>query len=308
MKLNPNYIELYETGELLNRASKARDHLKDCTICPHNCHVDRTSGKRGFCNAGDKPIIYSYAPHFGEESVLVGRGGSGTIFFGRCNLNCVYCQNWTISQPREHNFNKIYETSTTELSNIMLYLQERGCVNINFVSPTHFVPSILEAVNIACEKGLKLPLVYNSGGYDATNTLRLLEGVIDIYLPDFKYTENAVSKKYSMIPDYYDVVKEALKEMYRQVGNLETDGLGVARKGLIIRHLVLPNKISGSMKALRFIHDELSSNTAINIMLQYRPCYEASLHPELSSFVKIDDYNEILNESKKLGLSNVLND
>lgn len=308
MKLNPSYIELHETGELLNRVNKAKILLKDCTICPHNCHVDRTSGKLGFCKAGSKPIVYSYAPHFGEESVLVGRGGSGTIFFGRCNLNCVYCQNWTISQPKESHFNRNYEITIEELANIMLYLQERGCENINFVSPTHFVPQIISAVNTACEKGLKLPLVYNSGGYDAVDTLKLLDGIIDIYLPDFKYTENLNGKKYSRIPNYFDVVKKALIEMNRQVGNLETDGLGVARKGLIIRHLVLPNEISGSMKALRFIHDELSQNTSINIMLQYRPCFESSLHPELSSFVKIVDYNDILSEARKLGLRNILND
>jgi putative pyruvate formate lyase activating enzyme len=308
MKINPNYLELYKSGELLNRVNKAKAKLNDCTICPHNCHVDRTLGKEGFCKAGDKPIIYSYAPHFGEESVLVGRGGSGTIFFGRCNLNCVFCQNWTISQPKKNNFNKNHETSIDELANIMTYLQKRGCENINFVSPTHFVPQILEAVNVACEKGLNLQLVYNSGGYDTVDMLKLLDGVFDIYLPDFKYTENAMGKRYSRIPDYFDVVKNALKEMYRQVGNLETDGLGVARKGLIIRHLVLPNEISGSLKALRFIHDELSPNTAVNIMLQYRPCFEASLHPELSSYVKIENYNSILSEAKKMGLSNLLND
>jgi putative pyruvate formate lyase activating enzyme len=308
MKINPSYLELYKSGELFTRVNKAKDILKDCIICPHNCHVDRTSGELGFCKAGYNPIIYSYAPHFGEERVLVGKGGSGTIFFGRCNLNCVYCQNWTISQPREDQFNKIYETNTDELSNIMVYLQERGCENINFVSPTHFIPQILEAINKACDKGLNLPLVYNSGGYDAIDTLRLLDGVFDIYLPDFKYTENAMGKKYSRIPNYFDMVKTALKEMYRQVGNLEVDGLGVARKGLIIRHLVLPNEIAGSLKALRFIYEELSPYTTVNIMMQYRPCFEASLHTELSSFVKIGQYNNILSEAREMGLRNVLND
>jgi putative pyruvate formate lyase activating enzyme len=261
------YLGIYERGLFPDLVARAYDSLKQCTVCPRRCTVDRTAGQKGFCQAGGLPEISSYGPHFGEELPLVGTHGSGTIFMTYCNLDCIFCQNYEISRLGEG-----YSISRYEFSRIMVELQQRGCHNINFVSPSHFVPHILEALPKAIEMGLSVPLVYNTGGYDAVNTLRLLDGVFDIYMPDFKYTRADVARKYSQAPDYPEVVTRALKEMHRQVGDLKLDEDGIARRGLLVRHLVLPGGLAGTREAMRFLATEISRDTYVNIMAQYYPC------------------------------------
>ncbi len=261
------YLATYEKGLLSERIAAARQILRECTVCPRRCSVDRTAGKAGFCRAGGRPEISSYGPHFGEERPLVGRHGSGTIFMTYCNLGCIFCQNYDISRLGQG-----YAISFDELGRIMVELQSTGCHNINFVSPSHFVPHILEALPGAIEMGLSIPLVYNTGGYDAVETLRLLDGVFDIYMPDFKYTQSDIARQYSQAPDYPEVVEAALKEMHRQVGDLEMDEEGIALRGLLVRHLVLPEGLAGTREAMRFLAEEISKDTYVNIMAQYYPC------------------------------------
>jgi len=261
------YLTTYEQGLFGERTADAYRMLCVCSVCPRKCSVDRTVGQEGFCRAGGLPEISSYGPHFGEERPLVGTHGSGTIFMTHCNLGCIFCQNYEISrlgQGQTITFN--------ELSRIMVELQRRGCHNINFVSPSHFVPQILEALPKAIEMGLSVPLLYNTGGYDAVETLKLLDGVFDIYMPDFKYAESDVARQYSQAPDYPEVVRMALKEMHRQVGDLEMDEDGIALRGLLVRHLVLPEGLAGTREAMHFLATEISNNTYVNIMDQYFPC------------------------------------
>lgn len=273
--------------------------LNDCTLCPRNCHVNRNAGKKGKCRVANEIIISGVHPHFGEEPCLVGKHGSGTIFFASCNMNCIYCQNFEISRFKR---GEILDVST--LAESMLYLQKIGCHNINLVTPTHYVPQIVEAIGIAVKKGLTVPIVYNCGGYESVETLKLLDGVVDIYMPDIKYSDNSMALKYSGVPDYWDVVRPAVKQMWRQVGDLEIID-GIAVKGLLIRHLVLPNNIAGSAKVFEFIANEISRNTYVNIMAQYKPHFNAFLKPELSRRITIQEYREAVETAYQFGLTRI---
>ena len=260
----PGYLLLHESGELAKRVHRAVDLLQDCTVCPQCCHVDRQVDDLGFCRTGRLARVSSYGPHFGEEPPLVGRNGSGTIFLANCNMRCEFCQNYEISQCGYGS-----PVPAEGLADMMLRLQERGCHNINFVSPSHVVPQILEAVSIAAGRGLYIPLVYNSGGYDRAHTLRLLDGVFDIYMPDAKYGRDEIAEALSHAPRYTEYMYSALKEMHRQVGDLIVQD-GIAVRGLIIRHLVLPRDLADSETVMRFIAEEISRDSYVNIMDQYR--------------------------------------
>lgn len=285
--------------ELRERAGKALAMLRKCNICGRDCRVDRTGGT-GFCRAPGKAVVSSYGPHFGEEDVLVGTRGSGTVFFAHCNLACVFCQNCEISQYDEGR-----EVSARELADIMLELQDMGCHNVNLVSPTHFVPQILEALVLAVEDGLKIPLVYNTGGYDALHTLQLLDGIIDIYMPDIKFGSNEMGKKYSGVPRYFDVAREAVREMHRQVGDLVVDGRGIAARGLLVRHLVMPGGISGTREVMEFLAREISPDTYVNIMAQYYPAYKAREYPEINRRITREEFNEALEIAREAGLRRI---
>ncbi|MGD9109363.1 MAG: radical SAM protein [Phycisphaerales bacterium] len=275
-----------QSGKAVERLQKL---MNPCELCPRKCRVNRSRGEIGFCGIGAEPIVSSVGPHFGEESVLVGNGGSGTIFFAGCNLGCVFCQNYDISHRRAGT-----EVSIKQLAEAMLQLRDYGCININLVTPTHMAPACAEAIELARKDGLKLPVVYNTGGYDSVETLKLLEGFIDIYMPDMKYAD-AVAKELSDAGDYPKVNQAAVKEMHRQVGDLQIEN-GIATQGLLIRHLVLPDDLGGSFQIIDFLAEQISSNTAINVMDQYRPCFKASEHvgidrrPTQQEIRKVYDY------------------
>ena len=297
MEYQSSYIKLFQEGILKEKVDTAMKHLEKCTLCPHECGVNRKE-KPGFCKASDKVLVSSHGPHCGEEAELVGTNGSGTIFFGYCNLRCVFCQNFELSFGGEGDL-----ISNESLAEIMLRLQnDYKCHNINLVTPTHFVPNILEALYFAAVKGLKLPLVYNCGGYERLETLRLLAGVIDIYMPDFKYNLEEQGRKYSGVKDYPAHVKQSLKEMHRQVGGLKTDRRGVAYKGLIIRHLMMPGGLAETKEILDFIAKELSSDCLVNIMDQYYPAHRAHEYVELNQRVSRKDWKEAVAYANKLGL------
>lgn len=268
-KTLPRYHDLHESGELAERVERAYDLLRSCRVCPRCCGADRLRDHWGFCRTGLLPVVASYGPHFGEEPPLVGTGGSGTIFIGHCNLACVFCQNFEISQEGHGR-----EVTPDQCAGMMLRLQEGGCHNINIVTPSHIVPQLLRAISIAAGRGLSLPVVYNSGGYDGPEALRLLDGVIDIYMPDAKYGSNAVAAELSGAPDYVDVMKAAIREMHRQVGDLVIRD-GIAVRGLLVRHLVLPENLAGSDEVLPWIAQEISKDAYVNIMDQYRWCRPA---------------------------------
>lgn len=282
------------TKELINEFYKL---LSPCRVCPRRCGVDRLKGEVGNCKAGLTSKVSSYHQHFGEEPPLVGRFGSGTIFFTHCNLHCVFCQNYDISQLGIGR-----EIATDRLAEMMLDLQNLGCHNINLVTPTPWVPQIVDALDIAQEKGLLLPIVYNCGGYESIETLKLLNGIIEIYMPDIKYSDNKMGEKYSNVSDYWDVVRPALKEMYRQVGDLVVEN-GIARRGLLIRHLVLPNDIAGTHRCLEFIAQELSKNSAVNVMDQYHPAFYANKYPGINRRITAQEYRATLAVLEKFGLS-----
>lgn len=294
------YNDLARSGELKKRADAAFRCLKRCMICPQACGTDRFAGKTGFCRAGRLAKIAGYAPHFGEEKPLVGQGGSGTIFFAYCNLRCVFCQNYDISHLGQGD-----ELSNAELAGVMMKLQEMGCENINVVTPTHYVPQILNALHVAAADGLKIPLVYNSGTYESLETLRLLDGVVDIYLPDTKYSDTDTAYRYSGVKDYPRRMFESLKEMHRQVGDLRLDRRGVAVGGLLIRHLILPEGLSGTEKVLRFIARELSPHTYVNLMSQYYPAFQAKKYPELNRRPSRQELDRAVELARKLGLKRV---
>ena len=297
----PGYIKLYESGKLQEIAKKLYDIYDNCTLCPRMCNVNRKKGGKGVCSAGTGVKISSVSPHFGEERPLVGRKGSGTIFLAHCSLLCLYCQNWDISQSGEGN-----EVSDKEFASAMLQLQKMGCHNINFVTPTHYLPNIVRALVYAVENGLHVPLVYNTGGYERVETLRLLDGVIDIYMPDYKYSQGKTAAKYSRgAKDYPEVVKAALKEMHRQVGVLQTDENNIALKGLIIRHLVLPGGLAGTEAFVKFVAGELDPGTYVNMMAQYRPCYQAHNYPELSRGLYAAEFQKALITAREHGLFNL---
>lgn len=282
-------VQKFNRKELDKRVKELYRLLHNCTLCPRGCGVNRLEDEKAYCRMGRQLMISSYGPHFGEEKELVGTHGSGTIFLTGCNLRCLYCQNYDISS-----FDNGYKIGVDEFSNIMLSLQRMGCHNINFVTPTHFTPQIIEAIALAKEKGLAAPLVYNCGGYEEVNTLRLLDGIIDIYMPDIKYGDTETAKKYSNAPDYPQVAKKAIKEMHRQVGDLVIDKHGIAQRGLLVRHLILPNGLAGTKKALHFIATEVSKDTYVNIMDQYRPCFKAANFSEINRMITMDEYHEAI--------------
>ena len=296
----PRYISLYQSGELLLRTNRAREMLQNCRVCPRNCEVDRLEGELGVCNTGELARVSSYFPHFGEEPPLVGYCGSGTIFFSYCSLKCIFCQNYTISHLGEG-----IEVSSNAIADMMLDPQRQGCHNINFVTPTHVVPQILEALLIAVEKGLRIPLVYNTGGYDSVETLKLLDGIIDIYMPDIKYSSSDIAKRLSKAGDYPDIARAAILEMHRQVGDLDMDKRGIAFKGLLVRHLVLPEGLAGTREAMRFLAREVSRNTYINIMDQYQPYYKAKDHPLINRRITSEEYQEALKIAQEEGLHRI---
>ncbi|UCB43596.1 MAG: radical SAM protein [Dehalococcoidales bacterium] len=292
------YQPMHQTGELRIRAEKARAMLEACCLCPRRCGVNRLAGESGKCRLSGQVIVSSYGPHFGEESPLVGRHGSGTIFFTYCNLRCVFCQNYAISQLGEGS-----PVNSETLSKIMLSLQERGCHNMNLVSPTHIVPFILDALDLAVSQGLDLPLVYNTGGYDSQETLKLLDGIVDIYMPDMKYSDSRSGEQLSGVKDYPKMNRAAIKEMHRQVGDLQIDEQGIAQRGLLVRHLVLPNGLAGTEKTVRFLSHEVSPNTYLNIMAQYRPQYQAYDVPSISRTVNAREFREAINLARHYGIS-----
>ncbi len=299
----PGYIALYRSGELERRAGRLGARLAECDICPRECGANRVKGKVGSCNSGYLPIVSSVGAHHGEEPVLSGRRGSGTIFFGNCNMRCVYCQNHQISQDPENQ--QRYEVGTAVLAERMLYLQdELKCHNINLVTPSHFVPQIVKAILEAVPMGLRLPLVYNTSSYDSLKTLRELDGIISIYLADLRYASNEMGRKYSRVRHYADSSRAAIKEMYRQVGNLEVDDEGIARKGLIIRHLVLPDGIAGSEESLPWLVSEISPGVAVSIMSQYHPAHRAYKYRELNRRISPGEYVEVVGLVERLGIQN----
>jgi putative pyruvate formate lyase activating enzyme len=294
-----SYLEI-ELKEIERKVNLFCEKLKRCDICGWKCNINRYS-QISHCKSGIELKISSYGPHYGEESIISGENGSGTIFFTNCSMKCIYCQNYDISQ-----IGNGYNISIESLSNIMLKLQEFGCHNINLVTPTHFIPQILKGIYYAIKNGLKIPFVYNCGGYENIETIKLLEGIIDIYMPDAKYGNNELAKKYSGIVDYWDKCKKALIEMKKQVGDIILNEKKVAIKGLLIRHLILPNNISSSENVLKFIRDELGENTWISLLSQYHPEYKAYLYPEINRRITFSEYNEVVELTYKLGLKNVI--
>ena len=297
MKVGVAYQEVCNNKALQSRVEDATEILRSCQLCPRECNVNRLAGETGRCGTGRRAIVSSYGPHFGEESPLVGSHGSGTIFFARCNLECVFCQNYTISQ-----FGEGQEVSTERLASIMLSLQLQGCHNINLVTPTHVVPQILEALVLASVEGLSIPLVYNCGGYESVETLKLLDGIVDIYMPDMKYSDAEVALQYSGIKCYPNRNREAVKEMHRQVGDMIEDTNGVATRGLLVRHLVLPSALAGTAEVVRFLSREISVNTYLNIMAQYRPCHKAYQISPLARSVTRGEYVEAVSLARNVGL------
>ena len=295
----PAYLSLLRRGELRSRVEQAYQHLEDCDLCARYCHMNRRETIKGaVCRTGERAVVNSFGPHHGEEDPLRGTNGSGTIFFSWCNLRCVFCQNWEISHKGMGR-----EVEPDELADMMLNLQERGCHNINFVTPSHVVAQIIAAVDIAAQKGLRLPLVYNTGGYDSPEALALLDGIIDIYMPDMKYGDSAIARKYSKVRNYVEINFAAVREMHRQVGDLQLDSNGIALRGLLVRHLVLPDLLAGSETILAFLADEISTSTYLNLMDQYHPCYRADENPPLDRCLTTAEFNEALQLTKKYGIT-----
>ncbi|WP_243544409.1 radical SAM protein [Pseudodesulfovibrio tunisiensis] len=289
----PAYLALHRSGELAERARRAVERLASCDLCPRLCGADRTAGQVGFCGVGRKAVVAAFNPHFGEEAVLVGERGSGTVFFAGCNLGCVFCQNHDISHEPDAGL----PATPAELAGVMLELQKQGCHNINFVTPSHVVPQILEALPIAADHGLRLPLVYNTGAYDTVETLELLDGVIDVYMPDVKVWSRHVAGEFLLAEDYPERARAAVREMFRQVGRLATDSDGVAMRGLLVRHLVLPDDLAGTKDWMRFLSG-LSPGVHVNIMGQYRPCGRAGEISGLDRIVTRCEYLRAVEAAK----------
>lgn len=302
MNFIPSYIKLLHNGELNTRAEKAYANLTSCTSCPRNCNVNRINDEFGICTSGHLPIVSSYTPHFGEEPVLSGTKGAGNIFFGNCNLKCIYCQNFEISQNPK--VEKLHQVNHERLADIMIELQGKDCHNIGLVSPTHFSATILKSIFIAAKMGLNIPIIYNTNGYDSVEILKLYDGVVDIYLPDFKYGNSEYAKTYSLVDNYFEKTKEAIKEMYRQIGDeLVYDGDVVVR-GLIIRHLILPNDLSDTEKVFKFIAEELSPKVHISLMSQYYPTNKAYKDILIDRAVRNSEYEKAILLLEKYGLHN----
>ncbi|MCG6981706.1 MAG: radical SAM protein [Deltaproteobacteria bacterium] len=295
--MEASYLKTYKDSILQERIESALSILGNCRLCPRQCEVNRLEGELGFCKTGRKAVVSSYSPHFGEEDPLVGRGGSGTIFMTHCNLGCVFCQNYEISHLSQG-----IEVSATDLAQIMLTLQRRGCHNINFVTPTHMVPQILEALPEAIEGGLKVPLVYNCGGYEEVDTLKLLDGIFDIYMPDFKFWDSEVADRFCSAPDYFGKACAAIKEMHQQVGDLTLDQEGIAQRGLLVRHLVMPEGLAGTRELMRFLTNEISKDTYVNVMSQYRPCGEAHNFPELRRSITAGEFRDAVSMAQEEGI------
>ncbi len=298
-KREPSYLSLERSGELARREEALFEIFRECALCPRECGVNRLQGETGACSSTARLKVHSAGPHFGEEPALVGMGGSGTIFFSNCNLLCCFCQNWEINHRGDGAFH-----SHEQLAEMMVGLQRRGCNNINLVTPTHVVPHIVKGLRLAIKKGLKLPLVYNTGGYDNVEVVRMLDGIVDIYLPDFKYQDGKLAAKYSSdADDYSEKAGIAIKEMYRQVGDLKTSGLlGVARRGLMLRHLVMPNNVAGTDRFVRWVAKHLSKNTYTNLMGQYHPDHRAFDYPEIARGLTKKEWQQALAWAKQAGL------
>ncbi|HMA61207.1 MAG TPA: radical SAM protein [bacterium] len=297
----PSYLELHKNGELQKRGQELWEMMEKCDLCPRECGANRLNGEAGICGADAKLMVASSNPHFGEEDPLVGRGGSGTIFLTHCSLRCVFCINADISQK---GYGK--QISIEDMANMMLWLQNRGCHNVNVVTPTHYLPHIILALDIAAEKGLNVPLVYNSSGYERVDILKYLDGIVDIYLPDFKYADSEMADKYSSgAKDYPELAKKALVEMHNQVGVAIPNQNGIMEQGLMIRHLVMPNNVSGSQEVIRWIGDNLPSNTYLNIMSQYRPVYKAHEYDQINRGITSQEYSQVIKWAKKSGLTNL---
>lgn len=293
----PSYLELYRTGELELRMEALNSLLSPCRLCPRDCLARRVEGDVGVCRASNDLKVASAFPHFAEEPPLVGRQGSGAIFLSHCNLRCVFCQNFEISHEGEGE-----EVSPDAFARLMIQLQRKGCHNINLVTPTHYAAQIVSALPIAIAAGLEIPIVWNCGGYESEEVIRLLDGIVDIYMPDVKYSEDPCSKEYSRAPHYFDYAKAALKEMHRQVGDLRMNASGIAERGLLIRHLVMPGGVAGTERVMRFIAQELSKDSYVNIMDQYHPCYEAWRYPEINRRITGAEYVEAVAIALSCGL------
>lgn len=294
---DPSYLALFSSGELEERAIELTAQLRSCSLCPRVCSADRADPRQAFCGIGLDALVSSAQPHFGEEPPITGARGSGTIFFAGCSLRCWFCQNADISHGRAGR-----PVEAGHLAGLILNLQSMGCHNINLVTPSHVVPQILSALVLAVEEGLTIPLVYNSGGYDSVDTLRLLDGIVDIYMPDFKYADPLHARRLSAAPDYPETAQSALKEMHRQVGDLRTDSAGVAVRGLLVRHLVLPGDQAGTAECMRFLSRELSPDTCVNIMAQFRPLYKAWRRPEVNRPLRMDEYESALEAARAAGI------
>jgi putative pyruvate formate lyase activating enzyme len=296
-KFEPAYIETQAKGLFAEKINAANSKLNPCELCPRKCGVDRLSAETGICKTGKRAVVSSFNAHFGEEEPLVGTNGSGTIFFTHCNLLCNFCQNYDISHLGHGR-----EVSNDQLADIMLQLQHQGCHNINFVTPSHVVPQILSAIEMATKKGLSVPLVYNTGGYDRAQTLKILDGVFDIYMPDFKFWDPKIAKATCNAEDYPETARQALMEMHRQVGDLVIDKSGIAQRGILLRHLVLPDGLAGTRQIMRFVASKISLNTYVNIMPQYRPCGTADEIKALSAYLSGRDYTSALTAAKEEGI------
>ena len=294
--MNAAYTEL-TPDELTERAQTLHGMSEECRICPRGCGARRHDGEHGLCHAADAVVVASAGPHFGEESVLVGTMGSGTIFFTGCNLDCSFCQNFDISHLGAGE-----RITIADLAALMLQLQTRGCHNINLVTPTHYTAEIVEALAEACARGLELPIVWNSGGYESVETLRLLEGIVDIYMPDLKYGSNQAGERYSGIDDYWDIAREAIREMHRQVGDLCVGPRGIARRGLLVRHLVLPENAAQSREVIDFLADGISPDIYVNVMEQYYPAFRAERFAELSRRLRPDEHAAAVAHARSRGL------
>ncbi|UCD78509.1 MAG: radical SAM protein [Desulfobacterales bacterium] len=298
---SPAYALLENEGRLARRIEQAYAIFEECRLCPRQCGVNRLKGEKGFCRAPSNPVIYSAHPHFGEEASLVGRNGSGTIFFSNCNLRCVFCQNWPISHEGRGK-----EISDHDLARVMLDIQQLGCHNINLVTPTHVMPNILKATRIAHKQGLRIPLVYNTSGYESEEILNILDGVVDIYLPDMKFMDAEQAEIYlAGASDYPEMAKQALLEMHRQVGLHELDEVGVAVRGVMIRHLVMPNRVAGTEKFVRWVAANLPKSTYVNIMHQYHVDYKAYDYPAIQRGISVEEYLEAMNWAEQYGLTNL---
>ena len=293
-----SYLKLSNNGKLQDRIEILKKNYYDCFLCPHKCKVNRTRGERGICRSGSLPVVASYNRHYGEEPPISGSSGSGTIFFSSCSGRCIFCQNYPISQLGTGK-----EVTEEQLSEMMLKLQNRGCNNINLVTPTHFLPSIVAAISIGASRGLHIPIVYNTGGYERVEIIKILDGIIDIYLPDAKYADNTIAKELSGFTNYVDYNRSALVEMFNQVGTLQTKD-GIAVKGMIIRHLILPKNLGGTECIMKFLSEKISQDIYISLMDQYFPAYKALIHEDLSRRITSEEYNNALESFYKNGLHN----